>query len=63
MNNDFYAQKIVEYIKQYKTINKKDLRDLLYPMFPEHLSDTQKENKLNNLIPKIKEPPYNIIKY
>ena len=62
MSDDFYGHKIVEYINTYHSMDKEKIRKLLYPMFPGILTDSQKENKINNLLPKLKKSPYNLIK-
>ena len=46
---------VVEYLKQYKSAKKKDIRNLLWGKLPEALSDTQKENKIRNLLTSMKK--------
>ena len=51
----YYKDLIVEYLKQYKTARKKDIRNLLWDKLPDALSDTQKENKMRNLLTSMKK--------
>ena len=51
----YYKDLIVEYLKQYKTARKKDIRNLLWDKLPDVLSDTQKENKMRNLLTSMKK--------
>ena len=60
MHDDFYKQKIFEYIKRYHCINKDALRKLLLDMFPDFLDEKKKEAKIHNLIQSMKKPPYNL---
>jgi ATP-dependent DNA helicase RecG len=61
MKDDFYKQKIEEYISENGSINKSSLRELLLDMLPKVLSEKQKEAKINNLIQSMKLPPYELI--
>ena len=54
-DDKYYKDLIVEYLKQYKSAKKKDIRDLLWGKLPEVLSDTQKENKMRNLLTSMKK--------
>lgn len=45
-----YRHLILDYLKQFKTASRDDLRDMLLPVLPAILSVEQKENKLKNLL-------------
>lgn len=51
MNDDL----IVEYLKQYKKAKKKDIRKLLWDKLPDALNNTQKENKIRNMLTALKK--------
>ena len=44
-----------EYLKKYERAKKKDIRDLLWDKLPNALNDTQKENKIRNLLSSMKK--------
>lgn len=50
-----YKDLIVEYLKQYKKAKKKDIRELLWDKLPDALCDTQKENKIHNLLASLRK--------
>lgn len=54
-DDKYYKDLVIEYLKQYKTAKKKDIRELLWGKLPEVLSDTQKENKIRNLLTSMKK--------
>ena len=54
-DDKYYKDLIVEYLKQYKKAKKKDIRELLWDKLPNVLSDTQKENKIHNLLASLKK--------
>jgi len=54
-DDKYYKDLIVEYLKQYKKAKKKDIRKLLWDKLPDALSDTQKENKIHNLLASLKK--------
>lgn len=54
-DDKYYKDLVVEYLKQYKSAKKKDIRNLLWGKLPEALSDTQKENKIRNLLTSMKK--------
>lgn len=54
-DDKYYKDLIVEYLKQYKSAKKKDVRNLLWGKLPDALSDTQKENKMRNLLTSMKK--------
>ena len=60
MKDEFYREKIMDYIKKNKSINKASLRELLLDMLPKNLTDNQKESKIHNLIQSMKKLPYNL---
>lgn len=45
-----YRHLILDYLKQFKQASRDDLRDMLLPVLPDVLSETQKEIKLKNLL-------------
>ncbi len=49
-DDKYYKDLIVEYLKQYGKAKKKDIRELLWDKLPDALNDTQKENKIHNLL-------------
>ena len=49
-DDKYYKDLIVEYLKQYGKAKKKDIRELLWDKLPDVLNDTQKENKIHNLL-------------
>ncbi|MCM1491596.1 MAG: putative DNA binding domain-containing protein [Muribaculaceae bacterium] len=54
-DDKYYKDLIVEYLKQYKKAKKKDIRELLWDKLPDALSDTQKENKIHNLLASLRK--------
>lgn len=46
---------IVEYLKKYERAKKKEIRDLLRDKLPNALNDTQKENKIRNILSSMKK--------
>jgi ATP-dependent DNA helicase RecG len=54
-DDKYYKDLVVEYLKQYKSAKKKDIRNLLWGKLPDALSDTQKENKIRNLLTSMKK--------
>ena len=53
-DDKYYKDLVIEYLRQYKTAKKKDIRNLLWDKLPDALSDTQKENKMRNLLTSMK---------
>lgn len=53
--DDYYMQKILEYIDEYGGASFAELRDLLVDMMPEILDDNQKVNKIHNLMTKLRK--------
>lgn len=54
-DDKYYKDLIVEYLKKYERAKKKDIRDLLWDRLPNALNDTQKENKIRNLLSSMKK--------
>ena len=54
-DDQYYKDLIIEYIKQYKKAQKKDIRKLLIEKLPDSLSDKQKERKLGNLLTSLRK--------
>lgn len=54
-DDKYYKDLIVEYLRQYKSASKKDIRNLLWDKLPNVLSDNQKENKIRNLLTAMKK--------
>lgn len=54
-DDKYYKDLIVEYLKQYGSAKKKDIRKLLWDKLPDALSDKQKENKIGNLLSSLKK--------
>lgn len=54
-DDKYYKDLVVEYLRQYTTAKKKDIRKLLWEKLPDALSDTQKENKIRNLLTSMKK--------
>ena len=50
LNDRYYKSLILEYLKKYRTAQKKDIVDLLLDKLPDVLDKVQKENKIRNLI-------------
>ncbi|MCI6731317.1 MAG: putative DNA binding domain-containing protein [Lachnospiraceae bacterium] len=53
-DDKYYKDLIVEYLKKYERAKKKEIRDLLWDKLPNALNDTQKENKIRNLLSSMK---------
>lgn len=54
-DDKYYKDLIVEYLKKYERARKKEIRDLLWNKLPNALNDTQKENKIRNLLSSMKK--------
>ncbi len=54
-DDKYYKDLIVEYLKKYERAKKKEIRDLLWDKLPNALNDTQKENKIRNLLSSMKK--------
>ena len=53
-DDQYYKDLIVNYLKEYRTAKKDDIRKLLLDKFPEVLSDSQKEHKIQTLLRSLK---------
>ncbi len=49
-DDQYYKDMIIEYLKKYGKAQKKDFRTLLLDKLPDSLTETQKENKIGNLL-------------
>ncbi len=49
-DDEYYKDLIVKYLKEFKTARKTDFRNLLLEKLPDVLSESQKENKISNLL-------------
>lgn len=54
LDDDYYESLITEYLKKFEVATSSDLKFLLKNKFPEILDDLQKENKLRNMLQKMK---------
>jgi ATP-dependent DNA helicase RecG len=53
-DDDFYEKLIIEYLKKFEMASSFDFKNLLENKFPEILDDEQKQNKLRNMLQKMK---------
>ena len=54
-DNGYYKKMVVEYIKKNKKgSNKSEIRELLWNKLPDILNDSQKENKISNIISELR---------
>ncbi|MDP2060618.1 MAG: putative DNA binding domain-containing protein [Flavobacteriaceae bacterium] len=53
-DDDFYENMVVEYLKKFKVASSLDFKNLLENKLPEILDEDQKENKLRNMLQKMK---------
>jgi len=51
----YYIDLIIEYLKKFGSASKNDLKKLLFDKFPDVLSPEKKENKIKNLLQKMKK--------
>ncbi len=58
-DDQYYKDLVVSYLKQYKKATKIQIRSLLISKLPDSLNDTQKENKVGNLLSSLRN--HNII--
>lgn len=54
LDDDHYKALIIEYLKKFKKAKKAKIRDLLDKKLPDILSDKQKDNKIRNLLQKMR---------
>lgn len=55
LDDQFYKELILEYLRQFKTGKADKLRALLYDKLPNHLSEKQKFDKVGNLLKSLKK--------
>lgn len=53
-DDDYYEKLIIEYLRKFEIATSFDFKNLLENKFPEILDDEQKENKLRNMLQKMK---------
>lgn len=54
-NDQYYRDMIINYLKQYGSATKMQLRELLLDMLPNSLSEAQKERKIGNLLTSLRK--------
>lgn len=54
-NDQYYKDMIINYLKEFKSTKKKDIRTLLWDKLPDVLDDKQKERKIENLLASLKK--------
>jgi ATP-dependent DNA helicase RecG len=54
-NDDYYKDLILEYIKKFGKANKRQIRELLLNKLPDVLNESQKDNKIKNLLAALKK--------
>lgn len=54
MYDNYYEQLIIKYLNKFKIATSRDLRNLLDEKFSNVLNKSQKENKLRNMLQKMK---------
>ncbi|MBW7869166.1 MAG: putative DNA binding domain-containing protein [Brumimicrobium sp.] len=54
LNDNYYEKLIIEYLKEFITASSSDFKELLSNKFPDVLDEKQKENKLRNMLQKLK---------
>lgn len=54
-NDQYYKDMIINYIKEFKSAKKKDIRTLLWDKLPNVLDDKQKERKIGNLLASLRK--------
>jgi len=54
-DDDYYRKLIIEYLTNFGTATKADIRQLLFTKLPDVLSDVQKENKIRNILYSMKQ--------
>jgi len=53
-NEDYYADLITKYLKKFKKATRSDIKELLFDKLPDILSEKQKDDKIKNLLQKMK---------
>jgi len=54
-NDDYYRRVIIKYLEKYDSASKQDIDTLLLPMLPAIYDDSQKRNKVNNLLGSLRD--------
>ena len=54
-DDQYYMDLIIAYLKRFKKASRNDIKKLLFSKFPEVLSEETKENKIKNLLQKMKK--------
>ncbi len=54
-DDDYYRKLIIEFLTNFGTATKADIRQLLFTKLPDVLSDVQKENKIRNILYSMKQ--------
>jgi ATP-dependent DNA helicase RecG len=54
-DKQYYLDLICKAIQENKSLNRKDIDDLLWNKLPEWMSDNQRKNKVGNLLGELKE--------
>ena len=54
-DDQYYKDLIIEYLKKFNSVKKKDIRVLLWDKLPDILDDKQKERKIGNLLASLKK--------
>lgn len=54
-NDQYYKDLIINYLKEFKSAKKKDIRTLLWDKLPDVLDDKQKERKIGNLLASLRK--------
>ena len=54
LDKEFYLKLITKSIKEHKSLSRKDIDELLWNKLPDTLNDTQKKNKIGNLISELR---------
>lgn len=49
-NDQYYRDMILQYLKQYGKVQKKDIRELLWDKLPDVLDDKKKNSKISTLL-------------
>lgn len=55
LDDNFYCELIITALKQHSQLSRKDFEDLLLNKLPEHLSESQKINKIKNLLTSLRK--------
>ncbi|MBR0574383.1 MULTISPECIES: RNA-binding domain-containing protein [Pasteurellaceae] len=53
-NDEYYMEMILQYLRKFNVVTRKDIDDLLIDKLPEILTDSQKKHKVKNLLQRLK---------